>query len=226
MTEVVLRNKNLINTLNSFVDEFYSIDGYNDPRFRMHSSQKALDNPEYFCDTEYLRYQQTLGEKHSGFPEEYVSQPISKYVQNDADRAKFEDFKNKVKHGFATEIGAHTSALLNYYPPGGFVGWHTNWNANAYQILFTWSKTGDGYFRYLDNATGEIVTIPDQPGWNVRHYYFGRYDEPEHHCWHAAYAGCDRITLAYKFVNKGKNHPDDAMAQMMRDQLIEEIETE
>jgi hypothetical protein len=26
------------------------------------------------------------------------------------------------------------SALLNYYPPGGFVGWHTNWNASVIRL--------------------------------------------------------------------------------------------
>jgi hypothetical protein len=66
--------------------------------------------------------------------------------------------------------------------------------------MFTWSNSGNGYFKYLDNTTGKIVTIQDKPGWQCRHYYFGKKDELNNNCWHAAYAGEDRITLAYKFV--------------------------
>ena len=76
-------------------------------------------------------------------------------------------FRDKVKHDFAREIGAHTSALLSYYPRGGFVGWHTNWNANAYQVLFTYSETGNSYFRYYDKQSGDIITLDEKPGGNV-----------------------------------------------------------
>ena len=224
MVEVTIRNKEFLSKLNNFVDEYFAIDGYNDPNNMQYSSRQALDDPEYFCSVDYLKYMLSIGDEHSGFPEEHMAMPISSSVRNNPE--KFTAYKDMVKHEFAQEIGAHTSALLNYYPPGGFVGWHTNWNANAYQILFTWSKTGDGYFRYRDPETHELVTIKDKPGWQCRHYYFGRKDEPDHHCWHAAYAGCDRITLAYKFVNVSKDDPQDQMAVIMRDQLIEEIETE
>lgn len=224
MTEVTIRNKKLLSRLDEFVVDFFNIKEYNDPSHMTVSSEEAKTRPEYFCGREYLENQLALGAQHSGFPEEYLSHPVSNMMRQYPE--KFESFKNKVKHEFSAEIGAHTSALLNYYPKGGFVGWHTNWNANAYQVLFTWSRTGDGYFKYLDKATEKIVTVEDKVGWQCRHYYFGKYDEPDHHCWHAAYAGCDRITLAYKFVNKGINDPQNRMALEMRDQLIEEIEME
>ena len=223
MTEVTIRNKQLLDTLDGFVDNFFSIPEHADELHRA-ATKNAYNNPEQFCDDQYLQDQLAKGPDHSGYPEEFMTHPIGKMVEVFPDQ--FHGFQERVKYQFASEIGAHTSALLNYYPKGGFVGWHTNWNANAYQVLFTWSRTGDGYFKYLDSKTGEIVTIQDKPGWQCRHYYFGRDDEPEHHCWHAAYAGCDRITLAYKFVNKHKGDPQDAMAIAMRDQLIEEIETE
>lgn len=224
MTEVVIRNKDLLQQLDSFVEEYFAIDGYDNEANREFSTQGALEDPEWYCSREYLEQQLLRGQDHSGFPEEHMAYPISSSVRNDP--AKFSGFRDKVKHDFAQELGAHTSALLNYYPPGGFVGWHTNWNANAYQVLFTWSRTGNGYFKYLDKETGEIVTIQDQPGWQCRHYYFGKKDEPDHHCWHAAYAGCDRITLAYKYENKSKNDPQDALAQQMRDVMLTDITEE
>jgi hypothetical protein len=143
------------------------------------------------------------------------------------DKEMWGGFMQKVKYDFASELGAHTSALLSYYPPGGFVGWHTNFDANAYQVLFTWSETGDGFFEYYDKKNDEIIKIPDVPGWQCRHYYFGAGHEEDLHCWHAAYAECQRITLAYKFVNNGSvDNPEDAQARQMRDMLIEEIENE
>ena len=221
MTEVVIRNKSLLKRLNSFTEEFFSIDGYYDLNHRMLSSPNALENPEYYCSPEYLQEQIETGEAHSGYPEEYMSHTVARMVEKNPD--KFTGWRDRVRNDFAVEIGAMHSALLNYYPPGGFVGWHTNWNANAYQILFTWSETGDGYFRYRDH-TGTIITEKDKPGWQCRHYYFGAKHEKEHHCWHAAYAGCDRITLAYKFENDSKTSSKDAGVRILRDQLIEEIE--
>jgi hypothetical protein len=145
-------------------------------------------------------------------------------AQRDPD--KWKSIEYTVKKKFPEVLGVHSSALFNYYPPGGFVGWHTNWNANAYQLLFTWSRTGNGYFKYWDLEKQEIVTIQDVPGWQCRWYYFGRHDEPNHHCWHAAYAGCDRVTLAYKVLNDRIGSDTDRKAIILKDQIIEDIETE
>lgn len=222
MSEVVIRNKELLETLNGFVDDFFSNGEYTHPDYWVYSSEEDRSKGEYYCDEEYLREclsRDTL----VGVPDRHWAQPISKMVRVDP---KWKPFMQKVKYDFASELGAHTSALLSFYPPGGYVGWHTNYDATAYQVLFTWSKTGNGYFRYYDKATDEIVTIQDVPGWQCRHYYFGPEDEPHNHCWHAAYAGDERITLAYKFVGHGENDPRDAQARRLRDMLIEEIETE
>lgn len=224
MTEVTIRNKELLEMLDGFVDTFRSIEGYNDPKYHFYDPKDAPCNGEFYCNEENLWLQKNLGKKHTGFPEQHFSQPVSQMAQRDPD--KWKDIEFLVKKKFPETLGVHSSALFNYYPPGGFVGWHTNWNANAYQILFTWSETGNGYFKYWDNQTQRIVTIQDVPGWQCRWYYFGRYDEPDHHCWHAAYAGCDRITLAYKFINDRIGTDTDAKAIILRDQLIEDIEAE
>lgn len=223
MAEVVIRNKDLLKTLDGFVEDFFSREGYDDPKYHVYSDEKDKSNGEFFCSEEYLAEclsRDTL----VGVPDRHFAQPISKMVREDPE--KWKSYMQRVKYDFAAEIGAHTSALLSYYPPGGFVGWHTNYDASAYQVLFTWSKSGNGYFRYRDNDTGEIVSIQDKAGWQCRHYYFGPEDEPENHCWHSAYAGEDRITLAYKFCGYGRNDPRDQQARDLRDLLIEDIETE
>lgn len=221
MSEITIRNKKFLNTLNSISDEFFSYEDYDNPKYLARAGD--INNGEFYCSREHLMEQLQRGDEHSGYPESHMGQPITHMVQEEPD--KWEPFMQKVKYQFASEIGAHTSALLTFYPAGGFVGWHTNWNAHAYQILFTYSKTGDGYFSYYDKQNDKIITHQDKKGWQARHYYFGALDEPDHHCWHSAYAGGERITLAYKFVNKGLDNPQDRGAQMMRDLLIEDIET-
>jgi hypothetical protein len=222
--EVEIRNKEFLAKLDGFVDDFFARE-YSGEEYWAYSAMSDTINGkgEDYCSEEYLKVCQSK-EKLIGAPEKHFAQPISKMVR--ANPEMWSDYMQRVKYDFASELGAHTSALLSYYPPGGFVGWHTNYNASAYQILFTWSKSGNGYFRYLDQKTGRIVTIKDKPGWQCRHYYFGSETEPEHVCWHSAYAGEDRITLAYKFCGYGKNDPRDRQARDLRDLLIEDIETE
>lgn len=221
MSEVTIRNKELLATLDSFVEGMFSIEGYDDPKYQAFSSEEDKSKGEYYCSEEFLR--ECLKGELIGPPHRHFAQPISLMVRKDPE--KWGEYMQRVKFDFAAEIGAHTSALLSYYPPGGFVCWHTNYDASAYQVLFTWSD-GNGYFRYYDQAKDEIVTIPDVKGWQCRHYYFGPENEPENHCWHAAYAGGQRITLAYKFCGYGKDDPRDAQARQLRDMLIEEIESE
>jgi len=221
MSEVVIRNKNLLKTLNNFVDELLITDNYNDPIYHVCSEEEDKTKGEYYCSEEYLRECMSR-DKLVGPPDRHFAQPISKMVRIHPD--KWSDYMKRVKYDFAAEIGAHTSALLSYYPPGGFVGWHTNYDATAYQVLFTWSD-GNGYFRYYDMEKDDIVHIPDVKGWQCRHYYFGPEDEPENICWHSAYAGGERLTLAYKFCGYGKDDPRDQQARDLRDLLIEEIES-
>lgn len=223
MTEVVIRNEKFLETLNGFVQEFYELGGAKNEHFWLHNEP---DQGEKYTGEEYLRECIERGKKGDliGPPERHFAQPIKYMARQEPD--VWGPYQQKVKYDFAAELGAHTSALLCFYPPGGYVGWHTNWDANAYQILFTWSLDGNGYFRYYDQLNDEIVTIPDVPGWQCRHYYFGAKEEPEHHCWHAAYNGSNRMTLAYKFVNGTKsNDLKDQHAVYLRDMLIEEIET-
>ena len=225
MSEVTIRNKELLGVLNSFSDDMLSKPSYDDEKYWTYNEHEDIHKGEYYTSREYLedclsRYPELVGP-----PDRYFAQPISKMVRED--KELWSEFMQRVKYDFASELGAHTSALLSYYPPGGFVGWHTNYDANAYQVLFTWSETGDGYFEYYDKKTDKITRIQDVPGWQCRHYYFGAEHEEDLHCWHAAYAGCQRITLAYKFVNNGSvNNPEDAQARAMRDMLIDEIESE
>lgn len=235
MTEITIRNKAMLERLDGFKDSFLALGEHeNYEKHQVASSREALANPEYYCGNEYL-FKVMANEEHVGFPEEHMGMPINNMFKSDPD--KFRAVRDAMKYEFATEIGAHTSALTAYYPPQGFVGWHTNWNACAYQVLFTWSENGAGYFRYWDIKEQRVVHIQDTPGWAARHYYFGHYTQPDDHCWHCAYAGdSKRITLAYKFIPHAGGHGSrdslevdsnkERMAIMLRDNMIEELESE
>lgn len=223
MSEINLINKDFLNTLEGFVEDFFAVPGYEDPKYQL---AEERDQGLKYCDEPYLQECMALAEKGDviGPPRKHFAQPIRNMVR--VDPQKWSEYQQRVKFDFASEIGAHTSALLSYYPPGGYVGWHTNWDATAYQVLFTWSKNADGFFRYRDPNTGEIITIHDKPGWQARWYYFG--DKPETYCWHCAYTAGPRITLAYKFklpkdyVSEEEAHRS---VQTLRDMLIDELET-
>lgn len=230
MTEVSIRNPYILKQLDKLVEDFFSHKDILLERFWAHEGEKKVYNPIlhaeipdglYYTNEENLKLQMEKGDAHSGFPEQHFSLPIANMADMDS---RFETIANDMRESFRAEIAAASCALSNYYPPGGFVGWHTNWNATARQILFTWSKTGDGCFKYLDKTTNEIVTIQDEPGWKARYYYFGPQSHPDYHCWHAAYAGCDRITLAYKFLTKGPGTEHDEHVKGLLNMLIEELE--
>lgn len=221
--EIKIRNKEFLATLDSIAEDLLNTEGYHDPKYYTYDVPEDMEKGEYYCSEEYLN--DCLSRSNLvGPPDKYFAQPIASMVRRD--KEKWADYMQRVKYDFAAEIGAHTSALLSYYPPGGFVGWHTNYDASAYQVLFTWSKTGDGYFRYYDLEKKEIVTLQDVPGWQARWYHFGPENEPHNICWHSAYAGCERITLAYKFCGYGEGTDTDRQAQRLRDMLIEEIEND
>jgi hypothetical protein len=222
MTEVLIKNQKFLSKLDAIKDKYFSIPTVRDSVYDMFDPPDAKERGEHYVSDDFLKIVQARS--HSGFPEEHFSHPTGRNAVSNPQLWK--EFYLSVKYDFAMGIGATSNALFNYYPPGGFVGWHTNWNAPAYQILFTWSDTGEGYFKYQDPSTKEIVRIKDVPGWQCRHYYFAGEKEPEYHCWHAAYANCDRITLAFKFVNEGLYSSKDVMARQLRDELIEEIQSE
>ena len=222
MTEVTIRNEDLLSELNAGLDAFMAIEGRNDSKYHVFEPDDGKTNGLHYTSDEYIEEKLKMGDKHSGYPEEHFSQPLGKMAREDPD--KWHSIMYKLKKELPAFIGAHSNALFNYYPSKGYVGWHTNWNANAYQILFSWSETGESWFKYRDPETKEVVTVQDKPGWNCRHYYFGHKSERDNHCWHAMYTECERITLAFKVVNgEGLHDVINPMAEKLRNEIIEDI---
>lgn len=169
-----------------------------------------------FVSLEYLDKLEKKG--HEGFPEYLKGYGgLQLDMENELFRLKpagmvYRDESCKLSEKLMTMLSARRNSLCTIYPPGGFISWHHNANAPGYNIIFTYSENGNGWWKHKDPKTGEIVHIQDDPGWNCKMGYFGH--KKEDHFYHAAYTDCLRITCAYIF-SEAENFWKD---------VIEEIE--
>jgi hypothetical protein len=152
----------------------------------------------HFTSEEYLNELMKKGSDHDGLPGAAYSHPIKPqhYNQPDAEakalyRKDFEEVNDRLK----TELGLQSSALSQLYPPQGFIDWHNNANAASFNVIFTWSETGDGWFKWVDN--GKINTMHDKKGWSCKVGYFASYEVERPVIYHCAYTDCYRITLSF-----------------------------
>ena len=82
-----------------------------------------------------------------------------------------------------------------WYPPGGYMGWHTNSGAPGWRMYLSYAEEpGKSFFRYRDPVTHEIVTSWDDR-WSVRMFEI-RADVP---LWHAVYSDTHRVSVGYVF---------------------------
>jgi hypothetical protein len=162
----------------------------------------------------------SMGRNHDGFPERghyYNFKPHD-------DNAKFipsetlEQY-NIINTEMQEKLCTKHNALCVMYPPGGYISWHNNANASAYNLVFTWSESGNGYFKYIDGETKKEVVMQDVPGWQCKASYFGAYDEPAHKLvYHTASTDCWRITVSYIFNR-------EEMSLGLQEDVIEEIKS-
>jgi len=86
-----------------------------------------------------------------------------------------------------------------YYPPGGFMGWHTNCESPRLRFYVTYSSHANkSFFRYL-NERGEIVTDYDDKGVTLRTFNIPR--KPSYF-WHCAGSDCDRYSFGSRLSDK------------------------
>lgn len=221
MIDVPVRNPEILKCLDSYVG-LKDLDGFSD-NVRLIGETFAPRREHYIGD-DHRKNIMSLGTKHDGFPE-------ALYAYDIKFRERHQMFLGKSSASWKTEflktlgscneelmfnIGAKNNALTAIYPPKGFISWHNNANAAAYNFIFTWSETGEGWFKYVEPETGEVVTVQDRPGWQCKAFYFGRYEEPEKVIYHAASTDCWRITVSFMFNS-------DELTYDFRQEIIEEI---
>ena len=179
---------------------------------------------DWFTSPEYLQQLVDKGQGHNGFPEILVG--VSTHIGDGEPKRKDDALWHQIQmdtqrlnHDLQCFIGSGNRALTAVYPPGGGIAWHNNANASAYNVILTWSETGDGYWEHIEPKTKKHVRIQDQKGWQCKYGYFGSYqDGPHTLCYHKARTNCLRMSLGFTFNR-------DETGKKMAEMLIEEIET-
>jgi|TARA_R110000822_G_scaffold66857_7_gene163200 hypothetical protein len=209
MTAVSINNKEILEVLNSFKDLWYSdLDTFKE-NAHIHFNEK--DRQDYISD-EYCKKIMSKSKGHDGFPEVVKSYDLKNQKSIEYSKKYFE-LNTKLQ----TLLATYNNALCTVYPPEGFISWHNNANASAYNLIFTWSETGDGYWKHIDPHTGEQVLVKDVLGWQCKAFFFGGYeDDPKDLVYHMASTDCWRMTISYIFDRHHKQFWQD---------IIEEIET-
>jgi hypothetical protein len=198
-------------------------------QFHLNNHNATLKDRDHYVSEKYFHYVHDLKRNHDGFPEKIQSwsfqhntikpkktQKSDALIQQEAYR-RYSDFQ----HWFEGTYCMRSCALFAVYPPGGFISWHNNANAAAYNCIFTWSETGDGFFKWYDRKNKKFVTWKDEPGWQCRLGYFAGYDDDwDELVYHCAATDCWRMTISFTFDCSEESM---MMQQWLVDDLMEEI---
>lgn len=177
--------------------------------FKSHVQNKV--EPDYYISDDFRDRVIARGQQHEGAAEYSYAYPIKPLNLNDP--RKTDQYKRdwqELDEKIRLELGLNVSALAMMYPPEGYIGWHNNADASSYNLVFTYSETGDGWFKHIDPLSGKVIEMKDKKGWALKAGYFGTYNEPEHLHYHAAWAGCWRMTLSY-VLGKDKEYWQDCI---------------
>lgn len=187
-----------------------------------------IQDADQYTSTEYFEHIKGLGRGHSGFPDFMCAYSFGSNGLNFAPNAGqkpdavmnvISSFYNKIQ----TQLMLKRNALFTVYPPEyGFIGWHNNANASAYNFIFTYSETGEGYWRHYDPVKKEMVTIPDVQGWQCKAGYFGAYEDGDDKIvYHTARNTGKGLRMTIAFVLDRSE-----ISSGMQDWVIEDIRAE
>ena len=227
MQDIPVKNRDLLKRLNRYRDFLMNDLESFQKNYHLQCKQDASQR-HYFVGERHLQDIMNQGRDHEGFPDSVYGYELGVHRKNhifhsDDATPLFRKESNAHLGWMNKEImgwlGVRHTALTAFYPPGGFISWHNNANVPAYNLIFTWSETGDGEFNYVDPATKEIVTMEDKKGWQCKAAYFGHYREPERLFYHAAKTDCWRITVSFTFDTS-------TLSEELREDLIEDITSE
>lgn len=144
------------------------------------------------------------GKRPEGKWQEYLSEEaLNSVISQNIDIAKKKnlhrfstEISGKLLH-FLKEIYANNSIYVSghfYYPPTGFMGWHTNYKMPEERVYITYaSEQGKSFFRYLEG--GKVITDYDDKGLTVRRFSVSS-ERP--YFWHCAGSACDRFSFGYR----------------------------
>jgi len=215
--DIDLKNQEFIDILNEYKDVLLHRKNENDEPYIAKELSVSFENhkAEDYVSDEYLKDIISQGRSHNGFPAVLKGFVGLKWEETQHKNTVIKNATKTLNSKLIEFLSCRNNALNACYPPGGFISWHNNANAKGYNIIITYSETGDGWFDYWDLEKKERVRIQDKPGWQAKMTYFGPYEDPDKLCYHAAYTDCYRITVAFVF----------AEADEFWQEVIEDLET-
>lgn len=227
MQDIQVKNEELLGLLDSYRDFLLKDVDLFQSNFHL-SSKEESDNRSWWVGEKHLKEIVDQKENHEGFPDAIYGYELSVHRKNHefftknaspVSRKEITAQLSNMGISLMQWLGVKHNALTAFYPPGGFISWHNNANAAAYNLVFSWSETGNGCFKYVDPTTKEVVVMKDHAGWQCKAAYFGHYGEPDRLFYHAAETDCWRITVSFTFDTS-------ELSEEYRQELIEEISTE
>lgn len=196
MQKLTLNNLNLKDALNKFQDVIL-----NTPEERLEKLHYPRFKEDADCEIctshEYLNERLKRDPLDTGWPKHARGFDINS-AQTRETPSTWVYAADQLDNDVISAIGVGFSALKMYYPTNGYIGWHNNCNCPGLNLILTYSKTGNGYFEYMDPTTKEIVRMPDEAGvWTAKVGYYGDLTEPDKIFWHCAKTYEPRITVSY-----------------------------
>jgi hypothetical protein len=224
MKEIEIKNQEVLDVLNQVLYFYKNTTDINNvkPQGLDHKHEKNK-----FMSEDYLNKIIDMSDRHDGYPEALLLYNLynKDYAINRDPRAlplnwleKYQDINKQLM----ALLSVRRNAVASLYPPGGFISWHNNANATGFNLIFTWSENGDGWFDYIeDNGKGKRVRCQDKAGqWVCRYGMFGSYHQNDYPIvYHAASSENSwRITLAYVFSK-------EELSAGLQEFIIEELTT-
>ncbi len=111
------------------------------------------------------------------------------------------------RRGVETRVSGHF-----LYPPGSFMGWHTNSEVPGWRLYANHAEEpGRSFLRYRDPQTGAVVTSWDQE-WSFRLFRI----DARRAFWHAVYSDTFRYSLGYR-IQQDPSLPRRALGRARRE---------
>jgi len=96
-----------------------------------------------------------------------------------------------------TDKDAYMSGNGFWYPPGSFLGWHTNEKLPGWRMYITHAtEGGKSYLRYRDTKEYKIHTAYEKKGWNIRFFKITK----ENPLWHCVWSDTDRYSIGWNLT--------------------------
>lgn len=179
-------NPNILTILNEIKDlMFSSID----------ASEKKIIEDDFFLKNKHTDdYLFTLLDKK---PDEVINEYYFPEEQNIIDLEENTTITKKINLLNHLFKGTHNVPFTAFYPPGGYITWHHNGNAHGYNLLFSYSSTGEGSFKYYNHSIKEVVDMKDSPDqWTAKIMRFPKIQDVSELLWHNVQTSCHRISFA------------------------------